>query len=84
MNYDAMFQSALDGLRADGSYRYFAELERRSGNFPKAYHHGLGRDVTVWCSNDYLGMGQHPEVLKAMHDALDAVSYTHLTLPTKA
>ncbi|WP_317214768.1 5-aminolevulinate synthase [Gluconobacter sp. GP1] len=71
MNYDAMFQSALDGLRADGSYRYFAELERRSGNFPKAYHHGLGRDVTVWCSNDYLGMGQHPEVLKAMHDALD-------------
>ena len=71
MNYDAMFQSALDGLHADGSYRYFADLERRAGNFPKAFHHGLGRDVTVWCSNDYLGMGQHPEVLKAMHKALD-------------
>ncbi|QDH17248.1 5-aminolevulinate synthase [Swingsia samuiensis] len=71
MNYDAMFQSALDGLRADGSYRYFAELERHSGQFPKAYHYGLGRDVTVWCSNDYLGMGQHPDVLKAMHAALD-------------
>ncbi|MBF0875891.1 5-aminolevulinate synthase [Gluconobacter cerevisiae] len=71
MNYDAMFQSALDGLHADGSYRYFADLERRAGHFPKAFHHGLGRDVTVWCSNDYLGMGQHPEVLTAMHDALD-------------
>lgn len=71
MNYDAMFQTALDGLRADGSYRYFAELERYSGRFPQAFHHGIGRDVTVWCSNDYLGMGQHPDVLRAMHHALD-------------
>ena len=70
MNYDAMFQSALDGLHADGSYRYFAELERRAGDFPKAFHHGIGREVTVWCSNDYLGMGQHAEVLAAMHKAL--------------
>ena len=70
MNYDAMFQSALDGLHADGSYRSFAELERRAGDFPKAFHHGIGREVTVWCSNDYLGMGQHAEVLAAMHKAL--------------
>ncbi|QDH13743.1 5-aminolevulinate synthase [Formicincola oecophyllae] len=69
--YDGLFQKALDGLHADGSYRYFAELERRSGHFPKAWHHGANREVTVWCSNDYLGMGQHPDVLGAMHKALD-------------
>jgi len=71
MDYDAYFQTALDGLKADGSYRYFAELERRAGSYPRAYHHGLGREVLVWCSNDYLGMGQHPAVLSAMHTALD-------------
>lgn len=71
MNYDQIFQEALDGLRADGSYRYFAELERHSGQFPKAYHRGVGRDVTIWCSNDYLGMGQQPDVLAAIHKALD-------------
>ncbi|MXV35549.1 MULTISPECIES: 5-aminolevulinate synthase [unclassified Saccharibacter] len=71
MNYDTMFQAALDELHRDGSYRYFAELERYSGRFPRAFHHGIGRDVTVWCSNDYLGMGQHPDVLAAVHKALD-------------
>nr|WP_294916234.1 5-aminolevulinate synthase [uncultured Neokomagataea sp.] len=71
MNYDQMFQAALDGLHADGSYRYFADLERRAGRFPKAFHHGLGHEVTVWCSNDYLGMGQNKAVLDAMHAALD-------------
>lgn len=69
--YDDYFQRALDGLKADGSYRHFAELERQAGRFPKAYHHGMGREVTVWCSNDYLGMGQHPSVLSAMHASLD-------------
>lgn len=69
--YDRYFQTALDGLKADGSYRHFAELERRAGQFPHAYHHGLEREITVWCSNDYLGMGQHPDVLKAMHESLD-------------
>ncbi|WP_456304901.1 5-aminolevulinate synthase [Candidatus Kirkpatrickella diaphorinae] len=69
--FDAHFRAALDGLKADGSYRIFAELERRVGHFPKAYHHGLKRDVTIWCSNDYLGMGEHKEVLTAMHAALD-------------
>ncbi len=73
MNYDDFFQSKLDGLRAEGRYRVFAELERQRGNFPRATNHGRPNKppVTVWCSNDYLGMGQHPKVLKAMHEALD-------------
>jgi len=78
MIYDALFREHLDALRADGNYRVFAELERRRGAFPKARRHGgpeaaedAASDVTVWCSNDYLGMGQHPAVLEAMHDALD-------------
>jgi 5-aminolevulinate synthase len=73
MNYDEFFQSKLDGLRSEGRYRVFAELERQRGNFPKATNHGRANKppVTVWCSNDYLGMGQHPKVLKAMHEALD-------------
>ncbi len=51
----------------------FAELERRAGAFPRArrYKDGAIQDVTVWCSNDYLGMGQHPDVIAAMHEALD-------------
>ena len=73
MIYDSLFREHLDALRADGNYRVFAELERRRGAFPKAKRHGGAgaSEVTVWCSNDYLGMGQHPEVLAAMHDALD-------------
>ncbi len=78
MIYDALFREHLDALRADGNYRVFAELERCRGAFPKAKRHGgpevsgeAASDVTVWCSNDYLGMGQHPTVLAAMHDALD-------------
>ncbi len=69
---DAFFAEALDRLREDGNYRRFANLERQNGAFPQARHHGDGPDeVTVWCSNDYLGMGQHPDVLAAMHTALD-------------
>ncbi|QCE35395.1 5-aminolevulinate synthase [Acetobacteraceae bacterium] len=71
MDYEGQFRTALDKLHADGSYRYFAELERKVGKFPRAFHHGIGKEVMVWCSNDYLGMGQHPTVLKAMHDCLD-------------
>lgn len=71
VTYDEFFQRALDGLKSDGSYRHFAELERQAGRFPRAFHHALGREVMVWCSNDYLGMGQHPSVLEAMHKSLD-------------
>jgi 5-aminolevulinate synthase len=73
MDYDAMFRQQLEALRREGNYRVFAELERLSGAFPSALRYGGERpaQVTVWCSNDYLGMGQHPAVLAAMHDAID-------------
>lgn len=71
MDYNSFFKSELDSLRDEGNYREFAELERNCGSFPKAKNHKNSTDVTIWCSNDYLGMGQHPKVLKAMHQALD-------------
>jgi 5-aminolevulinate synthase len=73
MNYEAAIQDKIDALHAEGRYRVFADIIRRRGAFPTADHlKGDGRsDVTVWCSNDYLGMGQHPAVLAAMHEALD-------------
>jgi len=73
MNYEAYFTSELAQLKDDGRYRIFAELERKAGAFPAAqqYVGDDSRPVTVWCSNDYLGMGQHPAVLGAMHETLD-------------
>jgi 5-aminolevulinate synthase len=73
VNHEGFFREQLDGLRQRGNYRVFADLERRAGRFPLADFHrdGRSREVTVWCSNDYLGMGQHPAIIAAMHEALD-------------
>ncbi|MEQ9040620.1 MAG: 5-aminolevulinate synthase [Silicimonas sp.] len=68
MDFDALFTDQLNKLKEEGNYRIFAEMERRCGSFPKADNYGPGgkREVTVWCSNDYLGMGHHPDVVAAM------------------
>ncbi|AZN70707.1 5-aminolevulinate synthase [Georhizobium profundi] len=73
MDFDGFFQNALDGLREEGRYRVFADLARRKGEFPHAtrYTENGEQSVTVWCSNDYLGMGQHPKVVAAMKEAID-------------
>ena len=73
MDYDKFFADRIADLKSEGRYRVFADLEREAGNFPHArrHHNGTVRDVIVWCANDYLGMGQHPAVLAAMHEALD-------------
>jgi 5-aminolevulinate synthase len=74
MEFEAFFGDALDGLHQEGRYRVFADLERQAGSFPKAIRHTENgqQEVTVWCSNDYLGMGQHPHVIAAMKEAIDA------------
>jgi 5-aminolevulinate synthase len=74
MDFDVLFQTQLDTLKEEGNYRIFAELERMSGAFPKARCHDddAPDHVTVWCSNDYLGMGQNPKVTQAMKDAIDS------------
>lgn len=75
MNYDAALDASLQRLHDEGRYRTFIDIVRKKGHFPQAVWRrpdGSERDITVWCGNDYLGMGQHPEVLAAMHEALDA------------
>ncbi len=75
MDYAAHLDTAIGRLHDEGRYRTFIDIERRKGHFPHATWlrpDGTSRPVTVWCGNDYLGMGQHPDVLSAMHDALDA------------
>ena len=73
MDYELFFKQRLEDLKSEGRYRVFADLERHNGAFPKATFHGgdVPQDITVWCSNDYLGMGQNPSVIAAMHEALD-------------
>jgi 5-aminolevulinate synthase len=75
MDYGKALDAALSRLHDEGRYRTFIDIERQKGHFPKAVWHrpdGRAQDITVWCGNDYLGMGQHPVVLAAMHEALDA------------
>lgn len=73
-DYDGVFEDSIHALKQEGRYRTFATLQRQSGNFPMAHYRdaqGQIRDVTIWCSNDYLGMGQNRVVLDAMHAAID-------------
>ena len=75
VNYSAKLDDALNRLHEEGRYRTFIDIERRNGQFPHAVWRkpdGTEQDITVWCGNDYLGMGQHPVVLEAMHEALEA------------
>ena len=74
MDYARQFSTALAALRAEGRYRVFADIRRERGGFPRAtrFMSDGSTPITVWCSNDYLGMGQHPDVLAAMHEAIDA------------
>ncbi|WP_146589878.1 5-aminolevulinate synthase [Puniceibacterium confluentis] len=75
MDYTAKLDSALDRLHQEGRYRTFIDIERRQGHFPHATWRksdGTEAPITVWCGNDYLGMGQHPAVLAAMHEAIEA------------
>jgi 5-aminolevulinate synthase len=72
MHYQRFFEEAIDQLHAERRYRVFADLERIAGAFPRAIwrSNGEAKEITVWCSNDYLGMGQHPNVIAAMRDAV--------------
>ena len=73
MDYERFFADRIEDLKTEGRYRVFADLERRNGRFPRAIHHSPSGavEVTVWCSNDYLGMSQHDVVRTAMKDAID-------------
>ncbi|HEU4825845.1 MAG TPA: 5-aminolevulinate synthase [Dongiaceae bacterium] len=74
MDFEQFFRDRLGDLKAEGRYRVFADLERRAGCYPRAWWRespdGPGREITVWCSNDYLGLGQHPAVITAMQEAI--------------
>ncbi|HEY1385320.1 MAG TPA: 5-aminolevulinate synthase [Dongiaceae bacterium] len=74
MDFEQFFRDRLGDLKAEGRYRVFADLERQAGRYPRALWRerpdGLAREITIWCSNDYLGLGQHPDVIAAMQSAI--------------
>ncbi len=74
MDYENFFLENIDDLKSEGRYRIFADLERTAGAFPKAINYrpdGSTHEIIVWCSNDYMGMGQNPKTMAAMHEAID-------------
>ena len=74
MNYEHIFEQAIERLHAEGRYRVFIDILRNRGSYPNARcfaGHNGPKPITVWCSNDYLGMGQHPKVVEAMHKAVN-------------
>ncbi len=73
MNYQNFFKQKINELKLAGNYREFTDLERHAGSYPKARDHTHGRDVTIWCNNDYLGMGQHPKVVSAVVNAAQSI-----------
>lgn len=75
MDYDRIFSDAIATIKDEGRYRVFMDIERKKGEFPCATWHSENgeKDIVVWCSNDYLGMGQHPDVVRAMKEAIDKV-----------
>ena len=73
IDYEKHYRNAIDKLKAEGNYRIFNDVARKAGSFPNAHSYNADRDIIVWCSNDYLGMGQHPKVTNAMKEAVDTL-----------
>lgn len=73
MDYEALFSQSIGRLKSAGNYREFTDLERRAGRYPRAMNHSIGREITLWCSNDYLGMGQHPAVAEAICETVKKI-----------
>ncbi len=73
MDYDTLFSERIGRLKEAGNYREFTDLERRAGRYPRAMNHSIGREITLWCSNDYLGMGQHPVVAEAICETVNQI-----------
>lgn len=71
IDYEGYFSRAISQLKAEGRYRFFNDLQRHAGQFPVAYSYSYEKEIVIWCSNDYLGMGQHPKVTGAMIDAIE-------------
>lgn len=69
VDYNKFFSEAIGKLKDEGRYRVFTDIERYAGQFPTAKDHSRDKDITIWCSNDYLGMGQHADVISAIEDA---------------